>query len=75
MANYEKIVVIPASLEEDFHRFLQKGNGMKKLKPEDVKGESKVIKSIMKKPSRKETKVKNKKTENSIKKEVKWRKL
>lgn len=84
MANYEKIVVIPASLEDEFQKFLQKGNGLSKLKQNNViKEETKVIKSILKKPKVTENKSavksvgKEKKStvQKPTKKILKWRKL
>lgn len=80
MANYEKIVVIPASLEEEFHRFLQKGNGLSKTKTSTnvIKEEAKPIKSILKNPveqGKKKTVKKAEKKKSPPKKQVKWLKL
>ena len=85
MANYEKIVVIPAALEENFHRFLQKGKGLTQQKDSKyVKEESKPRKSILKKPSetkkiKNQDKIKKPSVKKSVvepaKKQVKWLKL
>ena len=87
MANYEKIVAIPASLEDDFHRFLQKGNGITKKKELQVpKEDYKPIKAILKKPAKTESSIivrqvkrnktsVNKAVEKKTKKQITWLEL